>query len=78
MSKVKSNPEFGEGWFIVPTKSGKFALVESKINVGAGSVEDLTDEQLKESNIEIFDNYDKAKHEMFTRAFPGLDFGSNP
>lgn len=66
MSK-KSNQEFGDGWFIVPTKSGKFAMVESKINVGASSVEDLTDEQLKECNIEIFDTQPEASAEAFKR-----------
>ena len=63
---------FGNAWWIEPTKSGKFALIEGKINVGDKSVNDMTDEQMKKANIEIFETEKEADSERTSRILNSL------
>jgi hypothetical protein len=63
---------FGNAWWIEPTKSGKFALIEGEINLGDRSVQDMTDKQMRESNIEIFDTELEANNERTSRLLNSL------
>lgn len=54
------NKEFGTAWWVLPTENNKYAVVESTINIGVSKFEDLTDEQIENCKIEIFDTKEKA------------------
>lgn len=68
----KKKQVFGSCWWVEPTASGKFALIETEINVGDTKLTDLTDEQLKEANIEIFDTQKEANDERMRRVLNAL------
>jgi len=63
---------FGDSWWILPSESGKFALIKTQINVGDKSLDDLTDEQRRNADIEIFDTRDKAEEERKKQLFAAL------
>ena len=63
---------FGNAWWIQPTENGKFALIEGEINLGDKSINDMTEEQMKESNIEIFETELEANNERTSRLLNSL------
>lgn len=63
MKNMKEKKVFGDCWWVEKTSSGKWALIETEINVGDNKLSDLTDEQLKNSNIEIYDTQEEANSE---------------
>lgn len=69
---IEMKEVFGDCWWIKPLDNGKFALIKSQINVGDTSISDLTNEQLSEIDIEIFESRNEAEAERIKRVMSCL------
>jgi len=64
---------FGESWWVIPSENGKFALIQTEINVGDKCLEDLTNKQRKGATVEIFDTEEIANKERIQRVMSSIN-----
>jgi len=72
MPSIKNKQKFGT-WWVERTKQGKFALLDSEKIAEENTQFDLSEEQLKKLNIELFQTRKEAEQERIIRIVKTLN-----